>query len=894
MEAERWNKAKEIFNSALELSPELRGAYVDEKCGSDPDLLREVDQLLHSYDSEFLEGSPDGDRTEKLGRMSAGDRVGHYEIVRLLGVGGMGEVYLAHDENLERRVAIKVLSERLLYQDAGVARFVREAKAASALNHPNILTIHEIGETDGANFIVSEYVDGKTLRDVLNERRLQLPEILDVCIQMASALAAAHSANIIHRDIKPENVIVREDGLVKILDFGLAKLIQQQPSFLGPEQDTLKATETTEGLILGTVSYMSPEQARGEAVDARTDVFSLGVVLYEMIAGRTPFDAGSMSEKFANLINKEPPPLADLAAGVPEDLQRIVSKMLRKPLDERYQTMKEISSDLKRVRTHSTNESKIDRTDPQMAETTAVFRDTANPASRTTDETTPLPARRPWRVAAFVAIPLLLIGILTGAWYWQQQSNAPPQIKSLAVLPLKSVDPGENYFGFAVADAVIRRISQTGALTVRPTSAVKRYLTEDIDALSAAQQLSVDAILDGTVQRVGDTLRVTVNLLRSSDGVSLWTEKYETQATDIFAVQDKVAQQVAARLRLQLDPAQQARLAKRTTSDPIAYDYYVKGVYAFNQRQFGKLAKEQIDSTIDLLKKAIDHDPNYALAHAKLAHAYAWKGYFIDTDDQQRLVALAKEEIAKADDLDTQLAETHLARFRILFTESSGWQIEEAAKEVLLAQQIDPNLGHEELADIYLHIGLEDLMDREIRKALEIDPTSEWVKQQMLFFYILLNRYDDYLIVKNEHFPEIPIQAGYFLVKGNLAKTKELLDEEEKKDPRGANPVLRSMQFAMEGRKRESEALVPAILKEVDRLRPSYHHDTYDIVCIYAMNGNVPEAMKWLRETATKGNPSYTLFNRDPFLDKIRQSPEFVQFMAELKPQYDRYRAEFK
>lgn len=901
MAGDKWSQVKEILEAAIRRKPEQRAAFLDKACEGDDSVRREVESLLSSFGRAdgFME-TPAIDVagkaltiTRKL--FTEGQAVGHYEITRLIGVGGMGEVYLAKDTKLDRNVAIKFLNKKYESHQENVRRFVQEAKAASALNHPNILTIHEVDAFEESHYIVSEYVEGKVLREILAVTPLNLSKVLDISIQITSALAAAHSAGIIHRDIKPENIVVRSDGYVKVLDFGLAKLLPEQPSFVGLEDETNRQNQTAKGLILGTISYMSPEQARGEKIDARTDIFSLGVVIYEMITGRTPFAADSMPEAFANLINKEPPPLSKFTVGVPDDLQMIVSKTLNKDRDERYQTMKALLIDLGELKDRITLKSKLERTTAAESEKdTAVLPGPTGDAPRITLESTDVSV--PWYRHRFLlaVFPALLLGIIAFAWYWRQPSATPaPQIKSLAVLPLKSLDAEDNYLGFGVADAVIRRISQTGALTVRPTSAVRRYVTEETDALTAATELTVDSVLEGTVQRAGDRVRITVNLLRAGDGVSLWTERFDTQLTDIFAVQDKVAQQVAARLQLQLDPAQQARLAKRTTSDPVAYENYVKGVYAFNQRRFDNTAREQIDSTIDLLKKAIDQDPQYALAHAKLAHAYAWKGLFIVPEDQDRLLVLAQEEIGRADAVDPQLAETHLARFRIMFSKPGGWRIEDAVREILMAQEIDPNVGHEELSDMYLHIGLEDLMDREIRKALEIDPTSEWVKLQMLIFYQLLNRYDDYLKVKNEYFPEEPVSAGYFLVKGDLAKTKELLDEEEKKDPRGANPVLKSMVFAVEGRKRESEALVPAILKEINKLRPSYHHDTYDIACIYAVNGNVPQAMKWLRETVANGNPQYTLFTRDPFLDKIRQSPEFVQFMAELKPQYEKYRSEF-
>jgi len=899
MAAEKWPQVKEILDAAIRRRPEERAAFLDEACEGDEGVRREVESLLSSFGKAegFMErpavGAMSRKITQELTPLARGQVIGRYEIERELGVGGMGVVYLAHDKTLERRVAIKVLNKRYERHEENVRRFVREAKAASALNHPNILTIYEIVEFEGSHYIVSEYVEGLTLREMLGTERLDVRNAADILVQIASALAAAHKARIIHRDVKPDNVIVREDGYVKVLDFGLAKLLPLG-SAVSLDDRTLRQNETAEGVIMGTVSYMSPEQAKGEAVDERTDIFSLGIVMYEMIAGRTPFAADSTSETFANLINKDPTPLRHTAPGVPEQFEKIVAKALCKGREDRYQTMTELLDELKDLKDKISVQPQNARASrSELIEETAILSRTTGDIVHTTDAPE-IPSSRIRGRLLIAALFVVLFGGIALAWYWQKSAAEPPvQIKSLAVLPLKSLDQGENYIGFGVADAVIRRISQTGALTVRPTSAVKRYMTEDADALTAAKDLGVDAILEGTLQRQNDRLRITVNLLRTADGASLWTEKYDTQSAEIFAVQDKVAQQVAARLQLQLDPAQQARLAKRTTGDPAAYENYIKGVYSFNQRRFDDTAREQIDATIGFLKKATELDPKYALAHAKLASAYAWKGLFIDTEDQERLLDLAQEEINAADSLDTQLAETHLARSRLLFSEHGGWRMAEAARECLMAQQIDPNLGHEEISDIYVHMGLEDLTDREIRIALEKDPTSDWVKLQMYLYYILLNRYDDYLIVKNEFYPEEPIQAGYYLVKGDLAKAKESLDADDKKGPPGADPALKAMLFALQGRKRESEALVPTIIARTPRLNPAYHHVTYDAACIYAMNGNVPSAMKWLRETAALGNPSYTLFTRDPFLDKIRKSPEFIQFMADLKPQYERFRNEF-
>ena len=354
MANEQWQKVGEIFNAARRQTPELRQNYLNQVCGENKTLLDEVESLLASHDSSdsFLETPAIARVTETLEnkgqKLKKGKCFGNYEIIKQIGTGGMGEVYLAQDNKLDRQVAVKILNENFSKHESNLTRFIQEAKAASALNHPNILVIHEIGESEQTHYLVSEFIKGKTLREVLQDENLKLSEILDISIQIANALTAAHEARLAHRDIKPENIMIRPDGFVKVLDFGLAKLVEQKnKSILGLKDSTLKGNQTAEGVILGTINYMSPEQAKGKRVDMRTDIFSLGVVIYEMIAGQTPFAGDSMSETFANLLNAEPQPLSHFAANIPSELQRIVSKMLRKNKDERYQTMKGLSMDLK-------------------------------------------------------------------------------------------------------------------------------------------------------------------------------------------------------------------------------------------------------------------------------------------------------------------------------------------------------------------------------------------------------------------------------------------------------------------------------------------------------------------------------------------------------------------
>ncbi|MEP6903711.1 MAG: serine/threonine-protein kinase, partial [Actinomycetota bacterium] len=364
MAQKNWRHVKEIFADALRQTPENRGQFLDRVCGEDKPLRREIESLLSSYDNaeSFMEKPAVGEMAndfEKNRKLEKGKCFGHYEVLEQIGAGGMGEVYLAKDKKLDRRVAIKILKEKFSRHETNLNRFIQEAKSASALNHPNILVIHEIGEADDAHFIVSEFIEGKTLRDLIGKSPMKLSEVLEISIQIANALSAAHAANIVHRDIKPENIIVRPDGYVKILDFGLAKLVEQKA--IGLEDAAVKQNDTAKGVILGTVNYMSPEQAKGEKVDERTDIFSFGVMLYEMITGRTPFAGNTMSETFANLINAEPQLLSHFAANVPEELERIIAKTLRKNRDERYQTMKDLLSNLKDLRENLTFDERLEK-----------------------------------------------------------------------------------------------------------------------------------------------------------------------------------------------------------------------------------------------------------------------------------------------------------------------------------------------------------------------------------------------------------------------------------------------------------------------------------------------------------------------------------------------------
>ncbi len=429
MADEKWHKVREIFDAALHRKPEERREFIREACRDDEVLLAEVESLLTSLDSaeNFMETPAVAEVADAFGgngkKLEKGNVIGHYEIVEPIGTGGMGEVYLAKDQILDRQVAVKILNEELSSDEANLSRFIREAQAASALNHPNILVIHEIGACEDAHFIVSEYIAGKTLREVLKEKTLNVSEVLDVSIQIATALGAAHEARLIHRDIKPENIMIRPDGFVKVLDFGLAKLVEHKnKSILGLNESALEQNHTAKGIIMGTVNYMSPEQAKGEDVDERTDVFSLGTVIFEMIAGQTPFAGDSVSDTFANLINAEPQPLIHFRTDLPDDLQRIVSKMLRKNKDARFQTMKGLLADLKDLKENLTFDEKLERSGSLGAYPTQSMKTTTNDAVfHITDR---LPSFSIRKAAPVGIIIVLAAAVFFGVRLWQTRSPA--------------------------------------------------------------------------------------------------------------------------------------------------------------------------------------------------------------------------------------------------------------------------------------------------------------------------------------------------------------------------------------------------------------------------------------------------------------------------------------
>lgn len=903
MTPERWHQINQLFHCALDHECGQRAAFLAATCGDDEALRAEVESLVASHEQaeSFIEQDVSDVAAELLAgdqtQLEAGQRLGHYTITALLGAGGMGEVYLAEDLLLGRPVALKLLPAQFTVDAERVQRFEQEARTASALNHPNIVTIHEIGRADAAHFIATEFIDGETLRASLACTRMKLDEVLDTATQVASALAAAHEAGIVHRDIKPENIMVRRDWIVKVLDFGLAKLTPHPAVAVDPQAATQSMVKTNPGVIMGTVHYMSPEQARGLAVDQRTDIWSLGVVLYEMVAGQQPFDGPTPTDVIISIAGREPEPLARYAPEVPTQFERIVKKALAKDREERYQTAKDLLIDLKSLMHElevgaEVERSKVERSKQAITNSGSVVTTSGNPVITSRYFPFGLTRSRILILAALAGI-LIIAGLVSALFFRQSSTPAlQSEIKSLAVLPLKSLSrgAGDDYLGLGIADTIITKVSHVSGLTVRPTSAVRKYADQEIDSLEAARQLQADSVLDGTFLHADDRLRVSVNLLRVRDGASLWAESFDMRFTDIFAIQDEVSKEVAARLRFKLSTAEQARLAKRHTTNPEAYSYYTKAMYHFSNRGFSGDPQEETDIAIDLLKKAVELDPNYALAHAQLGYAYAWIADF--RQGGLGVIASAKEELRVAERLDPQLAEVHVARSIIFQSHYEDWQIEAAIREGRLAKQLDPSIPNQPLASLYWHVGLEEQAAKEFEWALEQDPTSDIVKGTYRSMYSRLARPDEWLAMNQRLFNHVP-NIRYYLEKRMLKEAAPLIEEEYVKKPDEPGPRRdKALLLALQGKHREAQAAVPKIMEKVRR-DMTHHHFIYDIARIYALGGKSEEALKWLRITVKEGFPCYTLFARDSFLDPIRKDPAFIQFMAEMKARWEGYRREF-
>ncbi|MEO6051350.1 MAG: protein kinase [Pyrinomonadaceae bacterium] len=773
MTPERWQKIKGVFDAALEIESSKRIKFVDNACVDDAELRNEVQKLLDSFENaeSFIEQPAAGEVAslilEPKQSLKDGQSLAHYKILRQIGIGGMGEVYLAKDEKLDRRVAIKLLNEQFSRDKSNLERFIQEAKAASGLNHPNILVIHEIGEEDGAKYIVSEFIEGKTLRETAEDSPMKISELLDIATQIVSAMTAAHEAHIVHRDLKPENIMIRPDGFVKILDFGLAKLVQQKA--VGLEDATEKQNQTAKGVILGTVNYMSPEQAKGERVDERTDIFSFGVLFYEMIAGRTPFSGDSMSESFANVINQEPQPLSRYAFNVPDEIQRISAKTLRKNRDERYQTMKGLLTDLKDLRRNLEFDERLEKAGSPGSENAA-----AAPAptiangkidtGRTNQNFTgQIKQNRPFLMLATSVLLICALGLGCYFLFARKGLSTAEGKKSLAVLPFvnASQDPNAEYLSDGITESIINNLSQLSRLKVMSRNSVVRFSKDQSDVKSIASELGVETLITGDIKQLGDRLIINVRLINGSDDSQIWGNQYVKNLGDMITAQNEIAQAVSQNLRLRLTNTEQQQLKKRSTENPEAYQLYLKGRFFQNTKK-----KLDLQKAIEYFQQAIVLDPNFALAYAGLASAYEPLSYQMGIP--RELMLKAKEAALYAKSLDDQLVEAHTTLGRVLY--AYDYNFAGAEREFKQALELNPNDAdaHRAYGELLTYLGRHEESLAEMQRALEMDPLSLAVNCDYGRSLAFARRYDEAVTQSKK---TLELDNGYWLAHMNLAIT---------------------------------------------------------------------------------------------------------------------------
>ncbi|HWQ35446.1 MAG TPA: protein kinase [Blastocatellia bacterium] len=893
MKPEHWKQIEALYHAALEREPDARATFLDAACAGDEELRREVASLLH-YDSlpDRLIDVPALEiaaRELALAPLSGATaqsaipaRISSYQLLAPLGHGGMGEVHLALDTRLNRKVAIKLLPAEFTTQPERVRRFAQEARAASALNHPNIITIHEIGKTDSTHYLITEYVEGETLRQRMNnapEKRLRLTEALDLAAQIAAALAAAHEAGIVHRDIKPENVMVRRDGIVKVLDFGLAKLTETQAP---PEEAQSPLTDdasTETGLVLGTPRYMSPEQARGERVDARTDLFSFGVMLYEMIEGHSPFAGATTSELIAAILRDEP-------AQVPEaspELQRIIQRALQKERTERYQTIDELLADVKKLqkrlivdaeRDDSPAEHRLPLTPavnlaPKAAGAKAAVVERAAQISSGLW----LTGLRGWRLAWLILI--LPAFVLFGLWY---RTTGKRSIESVAVLPFinDSGNADVEYLSDGMTESLINNLARLPNLRVMARNSVFRYKGRSAGPHEVARALGVEAIVTGRILLRGDNLIISVELVDGRDETQLWGEQYSSRTADLLAAQAQIAGEIATQLQLTLTPAEQQQLVKPETSSPQAYEYLLRG------RHFqDKGGTEDWKKAIEYYQQAVTADPGYALAWAELSGSYfslSYKGLY----DQNECLAKARWAADRALELDERLAEAHLALARIRLTD---WNWKATEQEIRRALELNPGLGRARFFySAYLSLtGQHEQAIAEARRARAPDPLSLTANHNLAYRYLLARRNDQAieasqaLIELDQNYPNARAMLGHaYEAKGMYAEAIAAYQEAIRLGDQSTDIQI-YLGSALAGAGEREKART--ILKQ---LEANKYTSPGALTALYLALDERERAFAALERAYAAHDNQLQFLRVSPQLDPLRNDPRFIDLMRRV------------
>jgi serine/threonine protein kinase/tetratricopeptide (TPR) repeat protein len=786
-----------------------------------------------------------------------GQTISHYRIVEQLGAGGMGVVFKAHDNRLERAVALKFLPENLAQQPQALERLRREARAASALNHPGICTIYDVGEQDGRAFIAMEFIDGETLRGHIHGKPLPLDELLVLGTQIAEALDAAHAEGIIHRDIKPANIFVTKRGRAKVLDFGLAKLIPKGVANSAADSAAAPSDSTSVlGIISGTPSYMSPEQVRGDDLDARTDIFSLGLVLYEMATGTQAFRGATGGAIIEAVLTRPPASVCSINPRIPPRLEAIIEKALRKDRGQRYQHAADILADLQRLK-RDTDSGSVDR----EPDTQSVPASPANPLSsasnpRSRASTQPSGSFRAPRISKMIS--------------------------SLAVLPFENVsrDPENDYLSDGITSSLINNLATVPKLRVMARSTVFRYKGREIDPQAIGRELNVRAVLTGRMMQSGGSLRIDTELVDVATGSQIWGAQFDRKPGDIFTIQDEISHEISEKLRLQLTRAEKKRLVRRHTEDPEAYRLYLQGRHHWN-----RWTEEGFYKAIGYFQQAIQKDPGYALAYAGIADSYVllgWNSYL----PPKEAFPKGKAAALRALELAPDLGEAHTDLAAVLWLHD--WQWPEAQREFQCSVELSPcyPTANHYYAECVMTMGRHAEALTRMKKSLELDPLSLIINVAIAWAYYHARQYDqgvEQLLRAVELDPNYPMTYWLLgLLYRKTARYDSAISAGEKSvNLSGGSPLMRAalaQSYAEAGRAKDAQQ----ILDDLTKLAQHKYVAPHFFAGIHIGLGENDRALEYLEQSCAEHCHWLIYLHIDPSLDRLRDNPRFQELLRRV------------
>jgi serine/threonine-protein kinase len=854
MELNDWQHIEDLFHAALQLEAEARASYLARSCGGNEALRQEVESLINTFERErsFMEqpALSFGLKvlSDELSKSLTGESIGQYKIFQLLGKGGMGEVYLAEDCKLERNVALKFFSNKFADDETAKDQLTNEARAVAKLEHPNICTVHGIEETDGHTFIVMQYVEGRTLADVIRDEPPDLKQVLELAEQIVSALAAAHAAGIIHRDIKPQNIVVTAEQKVKMLDFGLAKLVQGNRNLEGA---AAQASQTARvGIVIGTIAYMSPEQVRAEELDFRTDIFSFGTVLYEMLGGENPFRRARDEDTLAAIKADAPTPplpLANPVSDIPESLRRITHKCLEKKRELRYQTADELLADLCQLL--KDREPGVNRS-PQAA------------------------AQKRIRFKYYAAAAVVLLVLLSAGAAFIYLRMA--RVHTLAVLPLanESSNPDMEYLSNGLTQSLIDRFSGLSKLRVKPSTLVSVYGQRKVDAVTAGRELKVDAVLEGKIVGQNEALSLQVSLINTADGTELWTKQFDLKMAEILPLQDEIARAVTASLGLWLSDEEKRLLVKHQTDNPEAFRQYMLGRYYWSKRD-----PENLQTAINHFNEAKELDPLYAQAHAGLADSYVLMNLVAYGKlSTQEAMTRARRAAWDALNIDATLSEAHTSLGIVKLKFEWNWQ--EAEKEFRQAIVLKPDYApaHYWYSGLLVVLGRFDEAIRQSEITRELDPFSPLAVMNLGRTFYHAGQYERAAEYFNEILEKDPgdQKALYMLSLVYLQKDMYQQAIESLQKIAAVNPLFAAapLGYAYGKTGRRAEAL--GILKKLEEASKQNPVPPQEMAIIYVGLNDKEKAFELLEEAYRQRFAPLTNLTTEPLLNDLRSDPRFA------------------